>query len=1174
MDKFSNSKMSIEMEDSDQDIPQPSNNQHKKKDQSIREIPIDTIKASKQTKLDINGITIYFPHVPYENQIVYMSKVIEACNKGSIAGLESPTGTGKTLCLLCATLGWLRNKRKELSEKRFKNDFDEIETIPKIYYSSRTHSQLGGVIKELKKTCYMPRTAILSSREKMCVNAVVKNFKGTSLNVKCRQVRKRKECKYFYGAERLLSTNYDNCDIEELYMLGMKSGFCPFFFERNKKDFADIIFLPYNYIFEPLFKKILDLQLENSILIIDEAHNIESVCEDAVSCQLSTKTIEEALGDLKGVKILVENPTENLAKDSVLSTIDPKSIIEEEAILTNIKSYLHSFILKKGKFWPDIGLKISPKEMFDIFFEGSKGKERGQSLLQQPKNVPCITQSNLIDHINLLKKIESGISEELQKGSVISEIIQVFSMVLLLSENYLSYIQSNDNNPLNNYCNNYKFFVNDVEENYGFTRGNKKTGNFALNKSRTLFLYCFNPGFGFKELLAEKVAAMIITSGTLSPIGGIESELKCSFPIKLENTHVVEKAQISFCLLTNSFRRKNIEFRFDNTNRANVPMIEDLGYTICELCKITPGGVLVFFPSFSFLNSCVSTWAEKEILSQIEKYKEIFKDMHDGQKNKSILKNYTEANKNKNLKGGILFSVCRGTTSEGIDFSDDYARMVILVGIPYPNLGDVRVQLKKEFLDEFSRKNLQFVKDKNVKRLVGSEWYSQCASRTVNQALGRVIRHVGDYGAMVLIDLRYRDMLYRRLFSGWLRDSAKIYNDEKILNDVSNFFQKMKTFVPPKKENKKLQMIQQYQNNYDEKKNKNKVLENNKNINNISNKSTGDFIQADKISDSNSFINSDKCFLTTDNIHISKNKKNSLENNYSNKMLMDSNQKSDIKETPNVSNLNLSNALVKNGKFIRKTPYASGSRNSSKKKKIDNSIKQNNLITNYMSQNKSFQVPKTKQEEENHKDEDVFENIDQEDLMNFLNENIDIFEGDQGSNQNNNNIASNTGGNGNVSVHNTAIKQSTTKKKIIKSNSKMPQSNLSSVHSLTYITPLKPKEQTNTDDIKSDALIRKLLELKERSQLHTLLEKYNLKVEFENEKESEQKEKANLSSKKMECPVCFENSKDNIQMEFSSAKCGHILCNPCWKRCLKQKLECPLCKKKVRENTLIHLFLN
>ena len=57
---------------------------------------------------DIAGVPVDFPYEAYSVQLVYMEKVVLALSHGQNALLESPTGTGKTLSLLCAALGWRR----------------------------------------------------------------------------------------------------------------------------------------------------------------------------------------------------------------------------------------------------------------------------------------------------------------------------------------------------------------------------------------------------------------------------------------------------------------------------------------------------------------------------------------------------------------------------------------------------------------------------------------------------------------------------------------------------------------------------------------------------------------------------------------------------------------------------------------------------------------------------------------------------------------------------------------------------------------------------------------------------------------------------------------------------------------------------------------------------------
>ena len=132
-----------------------------------------------QQKLCVQGVEIHFPHVPYKCQETYMSKVIQSLQKGSNALLESPTGTGKTLCLLCASLAWLMQYKAIRQQHAMHTAGMGVEPdyMPprRIIYASRTHSQLAQVIKELKSTVYAQQVtmAVLGSREQLCIHPKV-----------------------------------------------------------------------------------------------------------------------------------------------------------------------------------------------------------------------------------------------------------------------------------------------------------------------------------------------------------------------------------------------------------------------------------------------------------------------------------------------------------------------------------------------------------------------------------------------------------------------------------------------------------------------------------------------------------------------------------------------------------------------------------------------------------------------------------------------------------------------------------------------------------------------------------------------------------------------------------------------------------------------------------------
>jgi regulator of telomere elongation helicase 1 len=77
----------------------------------------------------------------------------------------------------------------------------------------------------------------------------------------------------------------------------------------------------------------------------------------------------------------------------------------------------------------------------------------------------------------------------------------------------------------------------------------------------------------------------------------------------------------------------------------------------------------------------------------------------------------------------------------------------------------------------------------NFSKLNGQVWYSQQAFRAVNQAVGRVIRHKDDYGAIILCDERFSYDSSVKQMPSWLKSYVKKLNNyEAALDDLKSFF--------------------------------------------------------------------------------------------------------------------------------------------------------------------------------------------------------------------------------------------------------------------------------------------------------------------------------------------------------------------------------------------------
>ncbi|EFO17178.2 hypothetical protein LOAG_11323 [Loa loa] len=360
--------------------------------------------------VQIGRSTVEFPFEPYECQIKFMEKVVEALWTGQNAALESPTGTGKTLCLLCAAIAFLKDYKSRISQMdsimKYKVTVPALLSHnPKILYASRTHSQLAQVISELNKTTYKDiKTVTLASRDILCINDKV--MKENSSHVKslmCRNLISKHQCPFYNSYEKADPSTLDLLyngnglvpDIEEVINISQKHRYCPYFRNRTVYENADLILLPYNYIVDPSLRHKHNIQLKGNIVIFDEAHNLESICEESTSVSFSTtqisacireakKVLEMIISDEEEVRIKMDNAAVPFGTE-IQETNEPK--IEKNDVAYLLAS-LHQFedavdVCMKDKGEKIIGIdgKVYPGEkMIELLSKAGFRKDMREAI--------------------------------------------------------------------------------------------------------------------------------------------------------------------------------------------------------------------------------------------------------------------------------------------------------------------------------------------------------------------------------------------------------------------------------------------------------------------------------------------------------------------------------------------------------------------------------------------------------------------------------------------------------------------------------------------------------------------------------------------------------------------------------------------------------------------------
>ena len=232
--------------------------------------------------------------------------------------------------------------------------------------------------------------------------------------------------------------------------------------------------------------------------------------------------------------------------------------------------------------------------------------------------------------------------------------------------------------------------------------------------------------------------------------------------------HIIPKENLAAMCIANG--PDGTEFDFTYAKRNSSSMIDALGDSLLEFCKTIPDGLVVFFPSYAYLDWVISIWQSKgkkptqSIWDRLGSTKPLFRESKTSPGVDDVLDHYSNAIATG--KGGLLLSVIGGKLSEGINFSDALGRAVVVVGLPFPNIQSAQWKARLEYIEQASTKRTG---SRDEGKKAAREFYENACMRAVNQSIGRAIRHKGDYASILLLDRRYSTPRIQKKLPGWIR---------------------------------------------------------------------------------------------------------------------------------------------------------------------------------------------------------------------------------------------------------------------------------------------------------------------------------------------------------------------------------------------------------------------
>ena len=465
----------------------------------------------------------------------------------------------------------------------------------------------------------------------------------------------------------------------------------------------------------------------------------------------------------------------NDAVYELLTTSDEmnRKIIEEHAQKWKVCPFEMSLDLSE---WVDVVIcdynyVFDPNAYLRRFFgEGNKGEylflideahnlvERGREMYSASiykEDFLRIKRLIKLEDVKFVKRLDECnkqllvLKRECEEYQILDNVSHIYLKLLSLMTEMERFLEECHNDTIRKEVLEFYFSVrmfltiyDGLDENYLIYSELEEDGRFKIR------LFCVNPASCLHKFL-EKGNSVILFSATFLPIHYYKKLLSTTqgdYAIYARSPFDVKKRLLMIGTdVSTKYTRRNKE------------MYQRYAEYLIQTAKGKKGNYLAFFPSYRFLENVYQEFLEAAGDMDIEY---VIQSPYMSEEAREIfLENFEEA-RESSLIG---FCVMGGVFSEGIDLAKDKLIGAMVVGTGLPQVCRERELLKMYF---------------DAKGLRGFDYaYLYPGMNKVMQSAGRVIRTDEDYGVVLLLDERFRDIRYQEIFprewAGFLQCNSK-----------------------------------------------------------------------------------------------------------------------------------------------------------------------------------------------------------------------------------------------------------------------------------------------------------------------------------------------------------------------------------------------------------------